>query len=61
MNEPEQMCARCRKPKYMHKRAKEKGPFAWTYSTEIPHATFEIIEEGEKFCRGIVFDINDLP
>lgn len=37
----------------------EEGP-AWTYETDIPHATFDIMEEGEKFCRGIVFDVKSL-
>lgn len=33
---------------------------SWAYKTEIPHVTFDIIEEGELYCRGIVFSINDL-
>lgn len=33
-----------------------KGDFCWTYSTNIPHATFDIYEDGEKYCRGIVFE-----
>ena len=38
-----------------------EGEYAWTYDTEIPHATFEIMdEEDNKWCRGIVFDINNL-
>jgi hypothetical protein len=36
------------------------GDYSWTYKTDIPHATFEIMEDGEPFCRGIVFDIKDL-
>jgi len=36
------------------------GEFAWTYETNIPHATFIIMEDGEKFCCGIVFDIKSL-
>lgn len=32
----------------------------WTFTTEIPHETFDIMEDGELFCRGIVFSINDL-
>jgi hypothetical protein len=32
----------------------------WGYETEIPHATFDIMEDGELYCRGIVFSINDL-
>lgn len=34
--------------------------YAWTYKIDIPHAEFDILEDGEKWCRGIVFDIKDL-
>jgi len=30
------------------------------YETDIPHETFDIYEDGEKFCRGIVFSIDSL-
>lgn len=33
---------------------------SWVYETEIPHSTFDIMEEGELYCRGIVFSMNDL-
>lgn len=33
--------------------------YSWTYSTDIPHATFDIMEDGEKYCRGIVFRLED--
>lgn len=33
---------------------------SWTYKTDIPHAVFEIMEDDEVFCEGIVFDINNL-
>lgn len=39
---------------------KEAG-YSWTYKTELPHAAFHIMEDGDKFCRGIVFSISDLP
>ncbi len=39
---------------------KEAG-YSWTYKTYIPHATFEIVEEGEPYCRGIVFELDALP
>ena len=29
--------------------------FPWTYDTDIPHETFEMFDEGEKYCRGFVF------
>ncbi len=34
--------------------------YSWTYKTDIPHETFEIVEDGEPYCRGIVFSIQDL-
>lgn len=34
--------------------------YSWTYATEIPHAIFEVLEDGEKYCRGIVFALADL-
>ena len=37
-----------------------KGDYAWAYRTEIPHETFEILEDGEKYCQGIVFSMDDL-
>lgn len=37
-----------------------KDGYSWVYKTEIPHATFEIMEDGEKYCRGIVFCLDDL-
>jgi len=33
---------------------------SWIYETDIPHATFNIMENGELYCVGIVFSINDL-
>ncbi|MGK5031496.1 KTSC domain-containing protein [Janthinobacterium sp. MDT1-19] len=39
--------------------AKEDG-YSWTYRTDVSHATFEIVEDGEPYCRGIVIDVADL-
>lgn len=39
--------------------SKEDG-YSWTYQTEIPHATFEVVEDGEPYCRGIVLALVDL-
>jgi len=33
---------------------------SWAYETEIPHAKFNIYEEEELYCVGIVFNIVDL-
>lgn len=32
----------------------------FTYDTEIPHETFVINEDGEPYCRGIVFALADV-
>lgn len=32
------------------------GDYSWTYNTNIAHATFDIYEHGEKYCKGIVFE-----
>jgi len=38
----------------------DSAGYSWVIKTEIPHSTFEIMEDGEKFCRGIVFSMDDL-
>jgi len=38
----------------------EQGNPCWTIETEIPHETFEIMEDDEVFSVGIVFSMNDL-
>ena len=38
----------------------EGEEFAWTYKTSIPHETFEILDDGDKFCKGIVFALDDV-
>lgn len=35
--------------------------YSWTYKTSIPHATFDVLEDGERYCRGIVFALADVP
>ena len=37
--------------------SEDKG-YAWTYKTEVEHECFDILEEDEKYCRGIVIDLN---
>lgn len=35
-------------------------PFAsWAFKTAIPHADFDVMEDGELYCRGIVFRLAD--
>lgn len=38
---------------------KEEG-YSWTFKTDIPHETFEITDDGEPYCRGIVFALADV-
>lgn len=33
---------------------------SWAYELDAPHATFDIVEDGELYCRGIVFAVADL-
>ena len=37
-----------------------KDGYSWTYDTDIPHECFDVYEDGEKYCRGIVFSIADV-
>ena len=39
----------------------KEGSYTWTYKTDIPHETFEIVKDGEPYCRGIVFNIGEIP
>lgn len=32
---------------------------AWVFKTAIPHSTFEVMEDGEVFQRGLVFALAD--
>jgi hypothetical protein len=35
--------------------------YSWTYKTDIPHETFEVLEDGEPpYCRGIVFSLSNV-
>lgn len=39
--------------------AKEED-FSWTFKTDVPHATFVIMDDEEQYCRGIVINMADL-
>lgn len=34
--------------------------FSWTFRTDVRHWAFDIHEDGEPFCRGIVLDVEDI-
>ena len=38
----------------------KEDDYSWTFRTDVPHATFEIVDDGEPYCRGIVIDVADL-
>ena len=38
----------------------EDPDYSWTYKTSIPHVTFDVMEDDEKYCRGIVFKLSNL-
>ena len=38
----------------------EGNPATWSYETDIPHETFKIWEDGDLFCIGLVFSIEDI-
>ena len=33
---------------------------SWLITTDIPHATFDIYDDGELYCRGIVLELTDI-
>lgn len=33
---------------------------SWRYATDVPHATFNIMDDGDVYCRGIVIDMKDI-
>lgn len=35
--------------------------YSWFLSTTLPHATFDVMEDGERYCRGLVLSVADLP
>lgn len=37
----------------------ENSGASWIYETVIPHVTFDIMEDDELFCKGIVFRLAD--
>lgn len=38
----------------------KEGDYTWAYKTDIPHAIFDILDDDEMYCRGIVFSLDEL-
>lgn len=36
----------------------DESDATWSYKTDIEHETFDIMEDGEVYCRGIVFFVD---
>jgi hypothetical protein len=34
-------------------------PCSWCYSVNFPHETFDVMEDGQLYCQGIVFNLSD--
>lgn len=34
--------------------------YSWTYETKIKSREFDILEDGEKYCKAIIFNVHDL-
>lgn len=34
---------------------------SWHYKTTLPHATFDVMEDGELYCIGLVIDLSEQP
>lgn len=39
----------------------DQDGYSWVYTTSVPHHTFDIMEDGDKYCRGIVFALAGVP
>ncbi|SEF28434.1 hypothetical protein ABL840_26940 [Variovorax sp. NFACC27] len=37
-----------------------EGDYSWVIETSAPCATFDILDDGEKYCRGIVIDLAEI-
>lgn len=38
----------------------DEPDLSWRYKTDIPHVTFNVMEDGVVYCRGIVFALADV-
>jgi len=55
-------CKRCKNviEAVWDKQAENGNKYSWHFKTKIQHETFDIIEDGEFYCQGIVFSLSDL-
>lgn len=55
-----QYIQKCIKDAYSVKAIWGNSEYSWIYETKIPHVIFDIMEDEEKYCRGIIFDLEDI-
>lgn len=36
----------------------KEDDYSWTYKTNIPHVTFDVMDYDDKYCRGIIFSLD---
>ncbi len=39
----------------------KRDGYSWTYETDIPHESFDILDDGSLYCSGIIFAVEDMP
>lgn len=39
------------------KAAWDEGGYSWVITATMPSAPFDILEDGDKYCRGVVFEL----
>lgn len=45
----------CVEARWCFDKTEDNKTIPWTYYTSVPHEEFDILEDGEIYCRGIVF------
>lgn len=44
--------------KWCEDKTEDRKTISWSYETSVPHEEFDIMEDGEVYCRGIIFKID---
>ena len=60
LNERENLLVKSVKALWCEEKDEKDRLISWTYQTDIPHETFEIKEDNDIYCRGIVFSIYNM-
>lgn len=37
----------------------DRDGYSWVYDINVPYETFEVMKDGEKYCKGLVFDLKN--